>query len=150
MPAEAQADSGGEDLKAVMDTNVLVAALRSRRGASFEILRRLRIGEWQSVLSNHLLYEYEEILKRQAPDLGLSLEDVDQLLSAICARSEECLLSHSWQPVLVDPDDEPLVQLAIESDALRIVTHNVRHLLPAVALGVEVLRPSTFLDKLRS
>lgn len=133
-----------------MDTNVLVAALRSRRGASFEVLRRLRIGEWQSVLSNHLLYEYEEILKRQAPDLGLSLEDVDQLLSAICARSEECLLSHSWQPVLVDPDDEPLVQLAIESDALRIVTHNVRHLLPAVALGVEVLRPSTFLDKLRS
>ena len=110
-------------MKAVMDTNVLVAALRSRRGASFEILRRLRIGEWQSVLSNHLLYEYEEILKRQAPDLGLSLEDVDQLLSAICARSEECLLSHSWQPVLVDPDDEPLVQLAIESDALRIVTH---------------------------
>lgn len=133
-----------------MDTNVLVAALRSRQGASFEIFRRLRPGEWKAVLSNHLVFEYEEVLKQQAPELGLTLDDVDQLLNAICSRGEECLLSHVWQPILVDPDDEPLVQLALESNALRIITHNVRHLLPAVAMGVEVLRPRTFLDKLRS
>ncbi|HEY3137841.1 MAG TPA: putative toxin-antitoxin system toxin component, PIN family [Blastocatellia bacterium] len=136
-------------MKAVMDTNVLIAALRSRQGASFEILRRLRFGEWTAVLSNHLLYEYEEIVKRQAPELRLTFDDVDQLLNAICARGEECLLSHGWQPILSDPDDEPLVQLAIESDALRIVSHNVRHLRPAVRLGVELLRPREFLDKLR-
>ena len=136
-------------MRAVMDTNVLVAALRSRRGASFEIVRRLRLGQWSAVLSNHLLYEYEEILKRQAPELGLSLEGVDELLNAICARGEECLLSHAWQPILSDPDDEPLVQLAIESDAFRIVSHNVRHLRPAIQLGVELLRPREFLDKLK-
>ncbi len=132
-----------------MDTNVLVAALRSRKGASFEILRRLRLGEWTALLSNHLLYEYEEILKRQAQELGLSLEDVDELLNAICARAEECLLSHAWQPILTDPDDEPLVQLSVESDARRIVSHNVRHLRPATRLGVEVLRHREFLAKLR-
>ena len=137
-------------MRAVMDTNVIVAAMRSRTGASFEIFRRLRFGEWTAVLSNHLLYEYEEVLKRQAPELGLSLEDVDELLNAICARAEECLLSHGWQPILSDPDDEPLVQLAIESDALRIVSHNVQHLLPAKSLGVELLRPREFLDKLRT
>jgi predicted nucleic acid-binding protein len=60
-----------------MDTNVLVAAFRSRNGASFEIFRRLRLGEWTAVVSNHLLFEYEEILKRQAPELGLTLEGVD-------------------------------------------------------------------------
>ena len=136
-------------MKAVMDTNVLIAAFRSRQGASFEIFRRLRLGQWTAVLSNHLLYEYEEILKRQASELGLSLADVDELLNAICARAEECLLSHTWQPILSDPDDEPLVQLAIESDALRIVSHNVRHLRPAIRLGVELLRPREFLDKLR-
>ena len=43
-------------MKAVMDTNVLVAGLRSRLGASFEILRPLRLAEWTAVLSNHLLY----------------------------------------------------------------------------------------------
>lgn len=136
-------------MRAVMDTNVLVAALRSNQGASFEIFRRLRLEEWTAVVSNHLLFEYEEILKRQAPDLGLSLEDVDELLNAISARADECLLSHGWQPVLIDPDDEPLVQLAIESDAFRIVSHNIRHLRPVVQLGVELLRPHEFLDKLR-
>jgi predicted nucleic acid-binding protein len=53
-------------MRAVMDTNVLIAAFRSRRGASFEVFRRLRLGEWTTVVSNHLLYEYEEVLKRDA------------------------------------------------------------------------------------
>ena len=136
-------------MRAVMDTNVLVSAFRSRNGASFEIFRRLRLGEWTAVVSNHLLFEYEEILKRQAPELGLSLEDVDELLNAICARAEECPLLHGWQPILRDPDDEPLVQLAVESDARLIVTHNVRDLQPATRLGVEVLQPREFLAKLR-
>ncbi len=66
--------------RAVLDTNVLVAAFRSRTGASFEIFRRLRLDEWTAVLSNHLTYEYEEILKRDAANLSLSLPDVDDLL----------------------------------------------------------------------
>ena len=96
-------------IKAVLDTNVLVAAFRSRCGASFEIVRRLRHGEWVAVLSNHLLYEYEEVLKRSALGLGLSLADVDEVLNAVCARAEEWTLPPDWQPVLTDPDDEPLV-----------------------------------------
>ena len=72
-----------------MDTNVLYAAFRSRLGSSFEIFRRLRLGAWTAVVSNHLVHEYEEILKASATELGLSLEDVDELLNAICARAEE-------------------------------------------------------------
>jgi len=73
-------------MKAVMDTNVLVAALRSRQGASFEILRRLRSGQWTAVLSNHLLFEYEEILKRDADALGLSPDAVTQVFSFLRYR----------------------------------------------------------------
>jgi predicted nucleic acid-binding protein len=50
---------------------------------------------------------------------------------------------------LADPDDEPLVQLAVESGTRRVVTHNVRDLQPAATLGVEVLNPRDFLAKLR-
>jgi predicted nucleic acid-binding protein len=50
-----------------------------------------------------------------------------------------------WEPILHDPDDEPLVQLAQESGALVIITHNARHLQPAVALGIQVLKPMEFL-----
>ena len=71
--------------RAVMDTNVLVAAFRSRTGASFEVFQRLRRDEWTAVLSNHLVYEYEEVLKRNAAVLGLSLSDIDQILNALSA-----------------------------------------------------------------
>lgn len=139
-----------EIVRAVLDTNVMVAALRSRRGASFQILLRLRLGDWTAVLSNHLLYEYEEVLKRNTSELGLSLADVDELLNAVSARAEEWTLPPDWQPVLADPDDEPLVQLAEESGAKLIVTHNTGHLQPATQRGIQVLPPRQFLAMLRA
>ena len=137
-------------MRAVLDTNVLVAAFRSRRGASFEVIVRLRHGEWTAVISNHLLYEYEEVLKRSAPELGLSPDDVDEVLNAVCARAEEWTLAPDWQPLLTDPDDEPLVQLAEVSGAKLIVTHNAAHLQPATLRGIQVLPPSSFLAILRA
>jgi putative PIN family toxin of toxin-antitoxin system len=131
-------------LRAVMDTNILYSALRSRLGASFSLFVALRRKRWRLILSNHLLHEYEEILKAHAAELGLSLADIDTLLDAICALAEEWQLTPGWIPILPDPDDEPLVQLAYDSNSRRIVTHNVRHLAPARALGVEVLRPGEF------
>ena len=135
-------------LRAVMDTNILYAAFRSRLGASFEVFRRLRLGEWTAIVSNHLVHEYEEVLKANAQALGLSLRDVDELLNAICARAEEWQLQPGWWPILTDPDDEPLVQLACESAANLIVSHNVRHLAPAARIGVEILKPGQFLARL--
>lgn len=135
--------------RAVMDTNMLVAAFRSRTGASFEIFERLRRDEWTAILSNHLVYEYEEVLKRDAATLSLSLDGFDQILNALCARGEEWPLTHNWEPVLPDPDDEPLVQLAQESAAFVIVTHNTGHLQPAAELGIQVLNPREFLVRLR-
>ena len=137
-------------LRAVMDTNVLYAALRSRLGASFELFRRLCDGQWTAVVSNHLIHEYEEILKSKSSELGLTLGDVDELLNAICARAEEWPLRPGWEPVLSDPDDEPLVQLAVESAANRVITHNLRHLHAAQAIGVEVLPPGRFLAILKA
>ncbi len=135
-------------LRAVMDTNVLVAAFRSRQGASFELFLRLRRGEWTAVISNHLLFEYEEVLKRETAT-GLSLTDVDHILNAVCARSEEHLLAPGWEPILADADDEPLVQLAHESGAKLIVSFNARHLEPAKGLGISVLKPGDFLAMVR-
>jgi putative PIN family toxin of toxin-antitoxin system len=135
-------------IRAVLDTNVLIAAFRSRRGGSFEVFRRLRRREWTAVVSNHLLFEYEEVLKRNAPALGLSLHDIDELLNAVCAGAEEWPLKHGWEPVLSDPDDEPLVQLAHESGAMHLISHNIRHLRAAGELGIQILKPGEFLRRL--
>ena len=131
-------------LRAVMDTNVLYSALRSRLGHSFTVFVALRQERWRAVISNHLVHEYEEILKRHATELKLSLADIDVLLDAICARAEEWALSPGWLPMLADADDEPLVQLASESGAGCIITHNLRHLTPARTIGITVLPPRKF------
>jgi putative PIN family toxin of toxin-antitoxin system len=99
--------------RAVMDTNVLYAGLRSRRGASFQILDALWQRRWTLVLSNTVLTEYEEVLTREAHALNLTSEEIAKLLDALCALAERRQTSEAWQPVLTDPDDEALVQLTV-------------------------------------
>ena len=136
-------------LRAVIDTNVFLSALWSRHGAAFEIMAELRRGCWQIVLSNHLLFEYEEVAKRNAPQLGLTLGEIDNVLDALCMSAEERHLEPDWIPRLSDPDDEPLLQLAVEGRVPIIVTRNERHLSPARNFGIEVLTPAEFLAKVR-
>jgi predicted nucleic acid-binding protein len=136
-------------LRALIDTNVFLAALWSARGAAFELFAELRRGRWQMVLSNHLLFEYEEVAKRHAADMGLTLEDVDDVLDAICAVAEPHQLEPAWLPHLSDPSDEPILQAAVEANVPVIVTRNTRHFKPAESLGIEVLTPVEFLERLR-
>ncbi len=133
-----------------MDTNVVVSAYRSSKGASYELLRRLYANEWTAVLSNHLVHEYEEKLMEFRHELELSESDIAKALAAICARAVEIQLRPGWLPILTDADDEPLVELAIESEAWCIVTHNVRHLLPAKNIGIAILKPGEFVGILRA
>jgi putative PIN family toxin of toxin-antitoxin system len=136
--------------RAIIDTNVFLSSLWSTHGAAFEIFAQLRQGRWQIVLSNHLLFEYEEVAKRAAPETGLSLQDIDDVLDALCAVAECRQLEPDWIPRLSDPDDEPLLQMAAEAKVPTIVTRNVGHLKPAESFGIEVLTPAQFLAKLRA
>jgi len=61
-------------MRAVLDTNVLVAGLRSRQGAAHEILRRLARQQWTLVLSNNVLTEYQEVLHREQRALSYTHE----------------------------------------------------------------------------
>ncbi|YAF94288.1 MAG: putative toxin-antitoxin system toxin component, PIN family [Nodularia sp. CChRGM 3473] len=69
----------------ILDTNVLLAGLCSQRGASYKLLTILNNNRWQLNISTTLVFEYEEILKRECSQLGLSLEDIDDIINAICA-----------------------------------------------------------------
>ncbi|HTB63371.1 MAG TPA: putative toxin-antitoxin system toxin component, PIN family [Opitutales bacterium] len=137
-------------MRAVLDTSVLVAALRSRRGASFELLRRLRAGEWKLILSNTVLAEYEEVLKRESPAFWLSTNEIDHLLDALCQLAERRQLGEKWTPILVDPEDEAFARLAWETGADCLVTFNIRHFAPLRQLDIPVLTPGDFLSKLKT
>ena len=129
--------------------NVIVSALRSRNGASFEIMDRFELGEFALLLSQTVLAEYEEVLNRELVPLGFPLPVVEQFLDELCFCAQLYQPSASWKPALPDPDDEPFAQLAMESKIDYLVTHNVRHF-PADRLpAVRVVDPKTFLDILR-
>ena len=136
-------------IRAVLDTNVLLAGLRSRNGASFETLSQFRQGRFVLLIANTVLTEYEEILKREGPAFGLMPGQVERFLDALCAAAEEWKTSSFWKPCLPDPDDEPLAQLAIEAKVDYLVTHNLRDF-PADRLpGLRVISPGDFLHILQ-
>ena len=137
-------------LRAVLDTNVLLSALRSRHGASHELLRLLRARRWKLVLSNTVLTEYEEVLKREASPLGLTLPEIDRFLDALCLLAEQCHPSGAWVPLLADPDDEAFAHLAADMRADALTTFNVRHFIPARDRGIPVMTPAAFLAMLRA
>ena len=135
-------------IRAVLDTNVLLAGLRSRNGASFEILSQFRQGRFILLIANTVLTEYEEVLKREGPAFGLTPGQTERFLDALCAAAEEGKTSSFWKPCLPDPDVEPMAQLAIEAKVDCLVTHNLRDF-PADRLpGLPIVSPSDFLHLL--
>ena len=136
----------------VVDTNVLVAATLSPFGASFQILSLLPERHFELLLSVPLMLEYEEVLKREdiRAQSHLTLEEVDVLLDMLAAVGTPCTPFFQWQPQLPDPDDEMVLELAVNGRANAIVTWNTQDFLPAAqTFGIEVLRPGAFLRRLR-
>jgi putative PIN family toxin of toxin-antitoxin system len=130
----------------VLDTNVLLAGLRSRRGASYKLLTILNDNRWQLNISTTLVFEYEEILKQEQMQLGLSLEDIDDVINALCAIANKRSIFYLWRPMLNDPDDDFLVDLAVEAQAHYIITYNQKDLQPAEKFGIKVVTPKQFLQ----
>jgi len=131
----------------VLDTNVLVAGVRSRLGASFRLLSAL--GEsppsFGIVLSVPLVLEYEELLHRHQRVAGLTRQDIRELLDYLCSIGEHQEIFYLWRPVLRDPKDDLLLEVAVAADADAIVTHNVRDFNASSTFGISVLRPAEFL-----
>ena len=128
----------------VLDTNVIIAALRSRRGASNRLLRLVGEGAFRITISVALALEYEDVLKR--PSLtSYSQSDIDSFLAFLFGYADLVPVVTRRRPILPDPGDEHILELAIESKAF-IVTHNARHFLPASQFGINIKTPGEFLE----
>ena len=133
----------------VLDTNVLVAALRSRRGASFRLLSVLgQRADIQIHLSVPLVLEYEEAARAQATDLGLSSDDVDDVLDYLCSIAELHEIFYLWRPVLRDPKDDMVLELASAAGCDTIVTYNTRDFEGAEHFGIRVETAKEFLQRI--
>ncbi|MGD0772369.1 MAG: putative toxin-antitoxin system toxin component, PIN family [Candidatus Solibacter sp.] len=131
-------------MRLVLDTDVLVAALRSDRGASRQLLIRTLDRDIEVLASVPLMLEYEAVLTRaeHLAASGLTAEQVNEVLDALATVLIPVHLSFRWRPRLKDPGDEMVLETAINGEAGRLVTFNVRHLAAAAReFGIRVLRP---------
>jgi len=132
----------------ILDTNVLYAGLYSSKGTSFKILQAIEEGKLKMVISTTLLFEYEDILKRNQGDLGLSNQEIEKLLDYFCMKSEHQKIYFLWRPYLPDPKDDHLLELAIASGTKLIVTHNTKDFKGVEEFGIRSMAPQRILEEI--
>jgi putative PIN family toxin of toxin-antitoxin system len=129
----------------VIDTNVIVAALRSRRGAAHKLLRMVDKGKFQINVSVPLVLEYEASAKRLIGDTALTAQDIDDVVDYLCSIANRQDIYYLWRPVSSDPKDDMVLELAVAAHCEIIVTFNKRDFREAGQFGVRVLTPREFL-----
>ena len=139
-------------LRVVIDTSVVVAALRSRNGPANEVLRRVANRKFAPLATPPLFLEYEDVLKRPEQQLahGLSIIEIDDFLAELSALIEAVEIHFQGRPQLRDPSDEMVLEAAINGRADAIVTYNVSDF---SGIGrwfpIPILRPIEILRKER-
>jgi len=133
----------------VLDTNVLVAAIRSRHGASFEILSRVGTGAFDIAVSVPLVLEYEDALLRQLPETSLDETNIRDIIDYLCSVAVRQEIFFLWRPFLKDPGDDLVLEAAVAADCDYIVTHNLRDFAGIDRFDLRALSPGAFLNELR-
>ncbi len=138
-------------VRVVLDTDVLVAAIRSDAGASRRLVENALDERYSLMVSVPLMVEYEAVLTRSEhlAESRLSADDVQALLDAVADVAEPVRLSYLWRPILSDAQDDMVLETAVNGQADLLVTFNQRHFTRAAAtFALQVLRPADTLRRL--
>ena len=134
---------------AILDTSVLVAVLRSNRGASFQILRAIRAGDLRIAVSVALVLEYESVVLRPGLLPHFTAAELRRIVDGLCQLADHQQVFFSWRPFLPDPDDDFVLELAVAASAAFVITHNISDFRGSESMGVRAITPATTLDIIR-
>ena len=135
-------------LQIVIDTNVWVAALRSRRGAPFRLLTLMESGKFEVNISVPLVLEYEDAAKRLVSEFALTTRDIDNIIDYVCAVANHRRIFYLWRPFLSDPRDDMVLELAVSANCDIIVTFNLDDFEGVEEFGIRVMTPRDLLRKI--
>ena len=133
-------------LQIILDTNILVAAFRSRRGAASLLLDKINDLRWRVNVSTALLLEYEDVLKRPEMKDFISESDVDIFLDGLCSIAEFNKIFYLWRLLAKDPNDAFILELAVRVNADFIITYNKKDFPAATDFGIKLVTPKEFLE----
>ncbi len=129
--------------KVVIDTNVVLSALRSLNGASNKLMTLVGMDKFTTCISIGLILEYEDVLSRKLHNLRKT--QVKQFLEYICLVSEHTKVHFLWRPTLKDPSDDMLLELAVAARAPYIITYNIADFKGVHKFNIEAIKPRDFL-----
>lgn len=135
----------------VLDTDVVVSAMRSPSGASAELLRLARMGRISIGVTVALALEYEAVCLRteHIEASGLRPDEVQNFVNVVIAMAQPISVHYRWRPQLRDPSDEMVLEAAVNAGADALVTFNIRHFAAAsAAFKLKLSRPGEFLRSL--
>ena len=130
-------------MRIVLDTNILVAAFRSKRGASNALLSKVGTSIFEIALSVPLMFEYEDVLAR--PEFAFDPMQVDAVLDYLAAVGVEQQIHFLWRPFLKDPKDDMVLELALNAKCSHVVTFNIKDFKGSQQFGIEAIAPKDFL-----
>lgn len=125
----------------ILDTNVVLSALKSKQGASHKLLWMAGTDKYDLILSNTLIIEYESVLKRHYPTA-----EIDDLLDYLCSTGIEVGLFYLWRPQLKDPKDDFILELAVASHA-RIITYSIKDFKQIQGFDILVQTPKEYMKE---
>ncbi len=129
--------------KIVIDTNVIISAFRSSRGASNKLMTYIGTNKFLTCISVTLILEYEDVMLRHFPKM--SKQKINDFLDYFCAISEQVKINYLWRPHLKDPGDDMLLELAFGSNSRYIITYNKKDFAGIEKFNIEILTPKEFL-----
>jgi putative PIN family toxin of toxin-antitoxin system len=133
-------------LQVIIDTNVLVAGFKSKKGQSYKLFQKLVNDEFQIALSVPLVLEYETILKRELNRKIFSDKDIEEIINYLCKIGIPIKIYYLWRPFLKDPYDDHVLEVALTAKCKYIITYNKKDFLLAKELGIEAITPYEFME----
>ena len=136
-------------IQAILDTNIIFAGLFSKKGVSFQVIKAIVAQKIKPVLSVTLLFEYEDVLKRNSKKLDLNFKEIDAFLGNLCNLSTTQTIHYLWRPFLTDQKDDHILELAVASQVRKITTFNIKDFKGVEQFGVNVITPKQLLEEIK-
>ena len=138
-------------MRIILDTSVLVAASRSRNGASYQLLSMLPCRDFEIALTVSLYTEWQSVLTRpEHMPHGVTVDATLGFLRYLASIAHLQDVHFLWRPFLHDPDDDMVLECAVASGSQFIVTHNMKDFKRVEELKVQAITPADFLKQIRS
>jgi putative PIN family toxin of toxin-antitoxin system len=137
-----------KSLLAIIDTNVLLSGLKSRKGQSYKLLQKLLNNEFEIAISVPIILEYEAILKKKLDKTIYSEEDIESVINYLCKIGKQVKIFYLWRPFLKDPFDDHIIEAALTANCKYIITYNKKDFMEVEQFGIRVLTPYDFMQRL--